>query len=202
MDTSAIYDDNIVPKFTEEQQLNIHESLSELQNSEIRQSRQNLENLDKDINTIRRQVEIIENSSLKKGNTIFIFKTTLTFLCVFVILKLLARSEIIPQTVALYGGAIFGLISLFVILLNLKSVWSRDNNRFNVRKFNKPENNTRCIARTDDDDFYKVGSENGQLKNLSQTVKDINTQREELKNKKRDLLEREKQLKKKLCEMD
>ena len=68
-------EDRIAPIFTLPVQLKVQNEVLKIQTDEY--SKANIINdvLNKDINTMRRQVEIIEDSSLRTNNTIFILKT-------------------------------------------------------------------------------------------------------------------------------
>ena len=74
-----------IPIFNDPVQLEVRNHVIKLESDEIIKSRRDIANLDKDINTTRRQVEIIQDNSLRKSNTIFLLKTSITYLCLILI---------------------------------------------------------------------------------------------------------------------
>jgi hypothetical protein len=128
-----------VPIFNDPVQLEVRNHVIKLESDEIIKSRRDIADLDKDINTTRRQVEIIQNDSLSKSNSIFLLKTSLTYLCLILIPILLAVKQYISWKVLLYFA--IGLTILFgiVVFFNIRSVLSRDANRYSSRKFTSSE---------------------------------------------------------------
>ena len=124
-----------VPIFNDPVQLEVRNQVIKIESDEIIKSRRDIADLDKDINTTRRQVEIIQNDSLSKSNSIFLLKTSLTYLCLILIPILLAVKQYISWKVLLYFA--IGLTILFgiVVFFNIRSVLSRDANRYSSRKF-------------------------------------------------------------------
>ena len=124
-----------VPIFNDPVQLEVRNHVIKLESDEIIKSRRDIENLDKDINTTRRQVEIIQDNSLRKSNTIFLLKTSITYLCLILIPLLLAVKQYISWNVLLYFA--IGLTILFgiVFYFNIRSVLSRNANRYSSREF-------------------------------------------------------------------
>jgi hypothetical protein len=124
-----------IPIFNDPVQLEVRNHVIKLESDEIIKSRRDIENLDKDINTTRRQVEIIQDNSLRKSNTIFLLKTSLTYLCLILIPLLLAIKQYISWKALLYFA--IGLTILFgiVVYFNIRSVLSRDANRYSSREF-------------------------------------------------------------------
>jgi hypothetical protein len=124
-----------VPIFNDPVQLEVRNHVIKLESDEIIRSRRDIENLDKDINTTRRQVEIIQDISLRKSNSIFLLKTSLTYLCLILIPLLLT----VKQYISWKGFSYFaiGLTILFgiVVYFNIRSVLSRDANRYSSREF-------------------------------------------------------------------
>jgi hypothetical protein len=115
--------------------LEVRNHVIKLESDEIIKSRRDIENLDKDINTTRRQVEIIQDSSLRKSNSIFLLKTSLTYLCLILIPLLLAVKEYISWKALLYFAISITLIFGIIVFFNIRSVLSRDANRYSSREF-------------------------------------------------------------------
>ena len=124
-----------VPIFNDAVQIQVRNRVLNNQAEEITKNERLLENADADLTTIRRQVEIIEDSSLRKANHLFLLKTLLTFSGLLFIPLVLKSQGVIPEPHGTYS--IYALIALFfvIVIYNMKSVWSRNNNRFTLRNF-------------------------------------------------------------------
>ena len=67
--------EKLVPIFNDAVQIQVRNRVLNNQVEEITKNERLLENADADLTTIRRQVEIIEDSSLRKANHLFLLKT-------------------------------------------------------------------------------------------------------------------------------
>ena len=140
-----------IPIFNDPVQLEVRNHVIKLESDEIIKSRRDIANLDKDINTTRRQVEIIQDNSLRKSNTIFLLKTSITYLCLILIPLLLAIKQYISWKVLLYFA--IGLTILFgiVVYFNIRSVLSRNANRYSSREFTSssqpPPQPMKCVKK-------------------------------------------------------
>lgn len=125
----------LAPIFTSPVQLQVRNEVLKIQTDEY--SKGNIINdvLSKDINTMRRQVEIIEDSSLRKNNTIFILKTFMTYFVLILIPILLTIKGLINKFILYIILAIFTLLLLIVIGYNTLSIMKRDKNRFMNKRF-------------------------------------------------------------------
>lgn len=124
-----------VPIFNDSVQIEVRNRVLSNQGEEISKNERLIENADADLATVRRQVEIIEDSSLRKANHLFLLKTVLTMIGILFILVLLLREKVISEVYGTYGLYAIGLIFLYIIYKNLSSAYSRNNNRFSLRNF-------------------------------------------------------------------
>lgn len=128
-----------IPYYTDNVQLLVRRNFTNLQKEEYDQNADILGNVDKNLNTVRRQVQIIEDSSQRKGNTLFLLNAVLTALLISFIPVVLFVKGIIGYGVFSIFIIVITLLFLVVILFNLKSVRSRVANRFSSRNFDVPE---------------------------------------------------------------
>lgn len=124
-----------VPIFNDAVQIQVRNRVLNNQAEEITKNERLLENADADLTTIRRQVEIIEDSSLRKANHLFLLKTLLTFSGLLFIPLVLKSQGVIPEPYGTYSVYAIIAVFLIIVLYNMKSVWSRNNNRFTLRNF-------------------------------------------------------------------
>ena len=124
-----------VPIFNDAVQIQVRNRVLNNQAEEITKNERLLENADADLTTIRRQVEIIEDSSLRKANHLFLLKTVLTFSGLLFIPLVLKSQGVIPEPYGTYS--IYALLAMFfiVVFYNMSSVSTRNNNRFSLRNF-------------------------------------------------------------------
>jgi hypothetical protein len=125
----------LVPIFTSPVQLQVRNEVLKIQTDEY--SKANIMNdiLNKDITTMRRQVEIIEDSSLRKNNSIFILKTFMTYFVLILIPILLAVKGLINTTILYIIVGFLTLLLVIVIIYNTVSIMKRDRNRFMTKRF-------------------------------------------------------------------
>jgi len=124
-----------VPIFNDAVQIQVRNRVLNNQAEEITKNERLLENVDVDLNTLRRQVEIIEDSSLRKANHLFLLKTLMTFAGLLFIPLLLRSQNIIQEPYS--TNSIYVIITIFVVIIiyNLTSVMTRNKNRFTLRNF-------------------------------------------------------------------
>jgi len=128
-----------IPYYNDNVQLLVRRNFTELQKEEYDQNADILGNVDKNLNTVRRQVQIIEDSSQRKGNTLFLLNAVLTALLLSFIPVILFVKGIIGYGVFSIIIITITLLFLVVVFFNLKSVRSRTANRFSSRNFDVPE---------------------------------------------------------------
>ncbi len=124
-----------IPIFNDPVQLQVREHVLKLEKKEINQSKKQIQHLNSDINTIRRQIEIIEDHSLRQNNGLFLLKLSITYLSLILLPILLAMKNIIAWT--FFKIYVVGLTVLVGIIafFNLRSIWKRNYNRFSLRNF-------------------------------------------------------------------
>jgi len=124
-----------IPIFNDPVQLQVREHVLKLEKNEINQSKKHIQHLNSDINTIRRQIEIIEDQSLRQNNGLFLLKLSITYLSLILIPILLAMKNIIAWTfLKIYWIGLSVLVGI-IVYFNLRSVWKRNYNRFSLRNF-------------------------------------------------------------------
>jgi Skp family chaperone for outer membrane proteins len=163
--------------------------------------RHDLEALDKDINTLRRQVEIIQDSSLRKENSIFILKTSLTYLCLIFIPLILAYKQMFSWMTLTYIVIAITILFAIIIYYNLRSVMSRDPMRFSVRTFGdtmapsiRPKKCVSRLAKVLTPQEREINTKKAELDRINQTLNELNEKKTELETKKREFDYQEQQL--------
>lgn len=130
---------NRIPYYDDNVQLLVRRDFSQLQKEEYIQNDEILGNVNKNLNTVRRQVQIIEDSSQRKGNTLFLLNAVLTALLIAFIPVVLYMKGILGYGVFSIIIIVITIVFMIVIFFNLKSVRSRTANRFSSRNFDVPE---------------------------------------------------------------
>jgi hypothetical protein len=120
-------------------QLAVRNKVLEKQVNQINKNEILLENVDIDLNTMRRQAEIVNDSALRKTNHIFLLKTLLTFVGLSFIPVVLKSQDIISNKLLYISLGLLFLVLIIIIYFNLMSFLSRTSNRYNVRNFSQPD---------------------------------------------------------------
>ena len=128
-------DEKTVPIFNDAVQIQVRNRVLDNQSEEIAKNERLIENVDVDLTTMRRQVEIIEDSSLRKANHLFLLKTIMTFAGLLFIPILLTRQSVISETNGYYSIIAIIVVYFIIVFYNMSSVWVRNNNRFSLRNF-------------------------------------------------------------------
>ena len=185
-----------VPIFNDPVQLEVRNHVIKIESDEIIKSRRDIANLDKDINTTRRQVEIIQNNSLRKSNSIFLLKTTLTYLCLILIPLLLAVKQYISWKALGYFAIGLTLLYGIIVFYNIRSVLTRDANRYSVRSFytsDQPTEPVKCVKKLTSAQ-KELERKTKQLNSLDAQLKIIAQRRSEAESKRNKLDTETKQL--------
>ena len=111
---------------------NIISSVNRFREGQLNTNENNLMSLDNDLNTTRRQVELSENSSMKKTDWINILRYFFLYLCVLFLVIFGLRQNVYFKWIV---GAIT-IIAVSVIGAELYSFTKRDPNRWSVLQFN------------------------------------------------------------------
>lgn len=196
-------DGSKIPLFNTPVQLEVRNQVLKIQQEEMNNTSVNLEIIEKDLNTQRRQVEIIQNSSLIKSNHIFILKTILSALALLIIPLILHVKQILDKTTFLIITGVIGALAAVVIFYNLVSVYNRDPNKFTNRQFDAK--NTMAISskplKCVTNETKKLNSlqkemrlKEAELDALEQKIKDLDIERQTLIDKKKQNSARDKEL--------
>ena len=92
-----------------------------------------------DILTIRRQVEIDEESFRRRNNKIFLLKTTFIYLIVFCLPILLVRNKNINNQTGTYTIILISLIFFMLVLWNFYHTKNRNPLRYDLKQWNSPK---------------------------------------------------------------
>jgi hypothetical protein len=192
-----------IPLFNNPVQLEVRNQVLKIQGDELKNTEKNIEIIEKDLNTQRRQVEIIQNSSLIKSNHIFILKTILSALSLSIIPLILLKKSIIDNTQFLVITGIIGFFAFIVLFYNLLSVSKRDPNRFTNKLFDPkktmaPSNRPlKCVT----NETKRLNSLQKEIKQkeadldaLEERIKEIEVEKQELIDKKRQNIARDREL--------
>ena len=109
------------------------------QKKETTFNRQKLNDISNDIDTVKRQVEISENETLRKNNFIFQLKIIFIFLLFSTIPAYLMKSNKLTQTQGIVVIGSMCLILVFILLKNFINHRYSNPNDYNVQLWNKPD---------------------------------------------------------------
>jgi len=192
---------NNVPIFNDPVQIEVRNEVLKIQSDEIRDGRSKIDVLDKDISTVRRQVEILENTGLKKGNTIFMLKTTLSYLIIMFIPILLVIKGHINWYLFAYIAAAASILYVVVMYYTIVSRMNRDPNRFNLKKFvdNMPPSARpkKCVSNLTKrltPEAKEISEKTKELDNVTKKIAEMNSQDKEIEVKREELQRQLKQL--------
>lgn len=121
--------------FNDPVQINLRNKVLNNQITEVSKNEKIIDNAEQDLTSLRRQIEISENSSMRKANHLFLLKTLLSFLSLLFIPVLLKKQSIITETNFKYSVYIISALFIFIVLFNVRSFWKRNNNRYSMRNF-------------------------------------------------------------------
>ncbi len=194
-----------IPLFNTPVQLEVRNQVLKIQAEEMQNTEENLEILEKDLNTQRRQVEIIQNSSLIKSNHIFILKTILSALALLIIPLILYNKQILDKTPFMIISGIISILLVVVLYYNLVSVYNRDPNRFNNRQFDSKNTMApskkplKCVT----NDTKRLNNLQKEMKQkeaeldmLEEKIKDLDIERQTLIDKKKNNISKDAELQK------
>ena len=117
---------------------NMISSINSFRNEKMDANEMTLMSIDKDLNTLRRQVEISQNSSLKKEDWIYFLRGTFLYFSIMFLLVFALRGH--PYFQWLAAGVT--LIALFLLGGRLWSFYNRDPMRWTVRKWSTKKYDT------------------------------------------------------------
>lgn len=109
------------------------------QKKESNFNKQKLNDISSDIDTVKRQVEISENETLRKNNFIFQLKIIFIFLLFSTIPAYLMKSNKLTQTQGMVVLGSMCLILVFILLKNFINHRFNNPNDYNVQLWNKPD---------------------------------------------------------------
>ena len=181
------------PIFNDPVQSQVRSEVLKLQSKELIRGREDLDVLDKDINTMRRQVEIIQDSSLRKENTIFLLKTALTYLSLAFIPLILAGKKYITWMTFTIIFIVITVLFAIIIYYNLRSVMSRDNMRFSLRDFGesmkpstKPKKCISTLAKRLTPQQREINEKNQELERIQSKLNELDEKKKELESMKKE----------------
>lgn len=182
-------------------QNNIISSVHRFRDGQLNTNEQRLMDLEKDINSKRRQVEISQNSSVKKLDWINILRFFFLYLCVLFLVIFGLRGNPYFNWIV----SILTIIVLFMIGSQLYSFTQRDPNRWSVIKFKTTirdlatqDEEEQCLSDPDEGlneadlaeknrllaEIVRLKNTENQMdtsdKNLSIKIKDLEAQRKEI----------------------
>ena len=115
-----------------------------------------LSNINDDIHTIKRQVEISENETLKKNNFIFQLKIIFAFLLISIIPTYLMKTNSLNEKQGIAVLSVFGIILIFILFKNFLNhrfssvsdnniqIWEKPNIQNIDENIDKPELNKKA----------------------------------------------------------
>lgn len=182
-----------VPIFNEPVQSQVRSEVLKLQSKELIRGRQDIEVLDKDINTMRRQVEIIQDSSLRKENTVFLLKLLLTYLSLIFIPLILASKQFFTWMTFTYIFIAVTILFAIIIYYNLRSVMSRDPMRFSLRDFgdamkpsSKPKKCVSTLSQRLTPQQREIKEKNAELERIQANLAELEEKKKEIETMKRE----------------
>jgi hypothetical protein len=177
---------------------NIISSVNRFRDGQLSTNEERLMSLDKDLNSTRRQVEISENSSIKKSDWINVLRYLFLYLAILCLVIFTLKAN--PYFMWIISG--LTIITFLIIGTQLYSFTQRDPNRWSVLKFKTKirdlaENEEdQCLVEDDDNladeternrllaEILRLKNAENQIdnsdKNLSNKIKEIETRRKEI----------------------
>ena len=179
---------------------NMITSINSFRNEKMDANESKLMSIDKDLNTLRRQVEISQNSSLKKEDWIYFLRGTFLYIAIMFLLTFALRGH--PYFKWLASG--ISLIALFVFGSRLWSFYNRDPMRWTIRKWTTKkqtvaaEEEDECLADEDQGmNSADIADKNALLAEITR-LRNRETQTEDstklLDDREKELLARKKQI--------
>jgi uncharacterized protein YhaN len=179
---------------------NIISSVNRFRDGQLSTNEERLMSLDKDLSSTRRQVEISENSSIKKYDWINVLRYLFLYLAILFLVIFMLKSS--PYFLWIVG--ILTIITVIIVGSQLYSFTQRDPNRWSVIKFKTNIRNiaedeseeTQCLVEDDENvadeaeknrllaEILRLKNAENQIdtsdKNLSNKIKEIETRRKEI----------------------
>ena len=109
------------------------------QKKEVSFDKKKLSNISNDIDTVKRQVEISENDTLRKNNFIFQLKIIFIFLILSIIPAYLMKNNKLTQYQGIIVLGSMCVILVFILFKNFLNHRFSNPNDFNVQLWNKPD---------------------------------------------------------------
>ena len=91
-----------------------------------------------DIITLKRQIEISQNQTIRRNNKLFILKTMFVYFLILIIPILLIKNNNISNTVGIISISVITLLFLGIILLNFYRNRNINSINYDVRDWDKP----------------------------------------------------------------
>ena len=91
-----------------------------------------------DIITLKRQIEISQNQTIRRNNKLFILKTMFVYFLILIIPILLIKNNNISNTVGIISISVITLLFLGMILLNFYRNRNINSINYDVRDWDKP----------------------------------------------------------------
>lgn len=119
---------------------NNHKSdlIKKKQHKELNYNNTQIKSKRNDIITLRRQIEISQNQTIKRNNRLFILKTFFVYLLVLSIPLLLVKNKNITNQIGVISVSIITALFFSIILLNFYRNRNINSLNYNVRDWNKP----------------------------------------------------------------
>jgi len=177
---------------------NIISSVNRFRDGQLSTNEERLMSLDKDLNSTRRQVEISENSSIKKSDWINVLRYLFLYLAILCLVIFTLKTN--PYFMWIVGT--ITIITAFTIGSELYSFTQRDPNRWSVLKFKTKirqldeTEEDQCLVEDDENvadeternrllaEILRLKNAENQIdnseKNLSNRIKEIETRRKEI----------------------
>jgi hypothetical protein len=118
--------------------INTRDKIIEIQGSKMDNNRKKIKTITKDLLTVRRQVEIEQDSALRKSNYIFLLKMFLTYLIILFIFIILNKQGLLPSILFTGLSSLLTFILIVIVVYNLRSVYHRESMKFDTRWFHQP----------------------------------------------------------------
>jgi len=177
---------------------NIINSVNRFRDGQLSTNEERLMSLDKDLNSTRRQVEISENSSIKKSDWINVLRYLFLYLAILFIVIYTLKAN--PYFMWIISG--LTIITAFIVGKELYSFTQRDPNRWSVLKFKAKireldqNEDDKCLVEEDENiadesernrllaEILRLKNAENQIdnsdKNLSNRIKEIEKRRKEI----------------------
>lgn len=169
-----LYDNatNVIQSNEDNQQKTI--LLVKKQRKEMSHNFNQINDIKNNLNTLRRQVEISMDESMRKNNKLYILKIVLVYLLLSILPILLVKEKAISQTFSIFIMVLLTILLFILIFWNKYQTRNRYPLRYSVRTFNTPS--VEDVLDTEETEKDEVEDDDDNCEDMIKALKKLFTQ--------------------------